>query len=320
MLTTKENGIKNIVLIGGAGFLGTSLVQAFYNIYDITVIDTKTRLEQNKHLLVNVKVFEMNFPAIDNELLGKVFKKTEVVIHLACTTNPAKSMKDMSYDIITNVIPSIELFKLAIKHKVPKVIFSSSGGTVYGESNKPILTEKTEKKPLSAYGISKHSIEKYLSLITNGTNTIGISLRIGNPYGDFQLCGTKVGAIAAFLTAFSEKKPIIIWGDGEIIRDYLYIKDLTKAFESTIESNTIKQGCYNVGSGQGYSLNEILTIIEKVAGFKTEIRYEKTRGFDVPSIVLCTERFKSLTGWRCEYNLQDGISDMWLKINNCGDK
>ena len=302
------------IIIGGSGFIGTSLAKNLRNEdHDVIVIDSKNRLLKNEDLLSDIKCYEMDFPTLDTKLLNSLFSEGDVLIHLACTTNPSKSMKNIIHDAQTNILPSIELFSMAIENKLSKIIFASSGGTIYGDTNTPTITESHTKSPLSAYGVSKFTIENYLNFLTLNSSTQGISLRIGNPYGEYQLKGVSIGAIAAFLNAIKNDQKIKIWGNGEIIRDYLYIDDLYNAFYQVLQKDNI-QGSFNIGSGKGYSINQLLGVINKITGKKTHVVYLEKRGYDVPKIILNSTKFNKITGWECNLSITQGITKIWNKI------
>jgi len=305
-----------VIIIGGAGFIGISVAKTILqNNLNVVIVDSDYRIQRNITDLTDTENRVMDFTDLDVNLLDSLITKGDVVIHLACTTNPSKSMQDIKYDAQSNILPSIEIFKIAIKNKASKIIFSSSGGTVYGNVNSSSILESDDKNPISAYGVSKLAIENYLMLMTANSDTNGICLRIGNPYGSYQLQGTTIGAISAFLNATKNNKTITIWGDGNFIRDYLYIDDLSNAFYYALRDENLI-GVFNIGSGVGHSLNQLLVIIKEATQIDNIIEYTEQRGFDVPSIVLNTNKFSKKTGWSCQYSINQGINKMWDRIKN----
>ncbi|MFK8012900.1 MAG: NAD-dependent epimerase/dehydratase family protein [Marinicellaceae bacterium] len=305
-----------VLIIGGAGFIGLSVAKKFLQKnLNVVIVDSDYRIQRNIADLTGTESIVMDFTDLDVNLLDSIISKGDIVIHLACTTNPSKSMQDIKYDAQSNILPSIDIFKIAIKNKASKIIFSSSGGTVYGNVSSSSIIESDDKKPISAYGVSKLAIENYLLLMTANSDTNGICLRIGNPYGSYQLKGTTIGAIAAFFNATKNNETITIWGDGNFIRDYLYIDDLSNAFYCALRDDSLS-GVFNVGSGVGHSLNQLITIINETTQIDNIIEYTKKRGFDVPSIVLNTNKFNKKTGWSCQYSINQGINKMWDRIKN----
>jgi UDP-glucose 4-epimerase len=141
-----------------------------------------------------------------------------------------------------------------------------------------------------------------------------ISLRIGNPYGPYQLSGTRVGVIARYLKAAYLGSTIEVWGDGTAVRDYIYIDDLVSAVVAASEARTIKSGEYNIGSGQGHSINDIIYLVGSVTKKDLEVKYTSARSFDVPRMVLNCELFSAATGWSVDVPLAEGIQHLWRVI------
>jgi UDP-glucose 4-epimerase len=158
--------------------------------------------------------------------------------------------------------------------------------------------------------VSKLAIEHYLSLYPQ---LGGISLRVANPYGAYQLIGTAVGVIAHYVAAVRDNLPIEVWGDGSVVRDYIAIADVIEAFRIAATSDTLPAGGYNVGSGAGSSVNEIITAVFAAAGREVPVNYLQGRPYDVPAIVLDSTRFKEMTSWAARTSLHDGIAALWAQ-------
>lgn len=306
-----------IIISGGAGFLGVSLAQFLKSKgKEVVVIDSKLRLTNNNDNLKGISCYPTNFPDVDLIFLDQLFKKGDQLVHLACTTNPNKSMKDIKFDASSNIIPSIEIFNLAVKNKLDKIVFASSGGTVYGSTKSKLIKETEDKNPISAYGVSKLAIEKYLNVITMDSDTKGVSLRIGNPFGSYQLKGTTIGAIAAFMKLTLNNQDINIYGDGSIVRDFIYIDDVSNAFFYSLHNKEL-EGVFNIGLETGVSINEILKLIKTTLNLKQNINYHESRSFDVPRITLDTSKFRNATNWEPKISVKEGIKLIWqdLKVN-----
>lgn len=302
-----------VALIGGAGFIGSAIASKLKLAkIDFSIYDTAERLDKNKNILPghHGKVFE--YPCTSN--LRTIFAGYYSVIHLAWTTEPASSMKSIVYDARTNIAPSVAIIQAAIDAGVKRFIFSSSGGTVYGVPQTLPVKENHIKEPICAYGVSKLSVEKYLSLYSKRSGFKGISLRLGNPYGAYQLRGTSVGLIARYLNLLKNKQPLEVWGDGSIIRDYIYIDDAAQAFVCAIDEPGLLAGAYNIGSGIGRSINEIIKSVFEVTGSEVPVHYKPGRPYDVPAIVLDATNYKSQTSWFAKTGLKDGIKQMWESI------
>jgi len=302
-----------VAIIGGAGFIGTAIAKLLSEYcIELIIFDTKPRL--NKSNIVR-KIYKTQiFPYPKVEDLTNHFRDFDVLIHLACTTEPATSMKSIVFDANTNIIPSIEIFQAAMETGVKRIIFSSSGGTVYGNSIKFPVNEDDIKKPVSAYGVSKLAIEQYLDLFASTNLIKGINLRLANPYGCYQLEGTTIGIIAHYLNAIKGNLALEVWGDGSIVRDYIHIDSVSEAFVAAVFSPSLPSGSYNIGSGRGISINELIELLFSITGRKVPVKYKNCRSFDVQKVFLDNSRFKSQTSWQPEISLEKGILEMWNKI------
>src|ERR1017187_1813527 len=207
-----------IAIIGGAGFIGSAIAQLLskQNI-ELTIFDTKKRLDKLSNVRQQFNTIQFPYPKVKD--LHRYLTGYDVLIHLACTTEPAISMESLVFDAYTNIIPSLEIFQMAIEAGISRIIFSSSGGTVYGDPKVLPVIEEDEKKPVSAYGVSKLAIEHYLQLYAINNSITGISLRLANPYGPFQLQGTRIGIIAHYLNDIKHGHALTVYGDGNIVRD-----------------------------------------------------------------------------------------------------
>ncbi|MBA2237818.1 MAG: NAD-dependent epimerase/dehydratase family protein [Lysobacter sp.] len=299
-----------VLIVGAAGFIGKAVADALAEAgIESRLADTRRRLERSDDWLPgrDVREFDFSRQAASEELLDGV----DALVHLGCTTNPARSMADMAFDADSNIGPSIRLFESAARAGIARVIFASSGGTVYGVPECARVCEDAPTVPISAYGVSKLAVERYLAICPG---VCGISLRVANPYGAGQLRGSAVGVIARYLLAVSRGQPLEVWGTGSVIRDYIAIADVAQAFLSAVVTRDIAPGPYNVGSGEGASINEIISRIFAVSHRRVHVEYQEARGYDVPAIVLDSTRFRSQSGWHPRTGLDQGISELWSRI------
>ncbi|KAF1715930.1 NAD-dependent epimerase [Pseudoxanthomonas yeongjuensis] len=301
----------NVVIVGGAGFIGCSLVKQLRSHgLKLRVLDSARRLERAGDLLGDVEQHVFDF-SVDTGA-DRFMEGAQALVHLGCSTTPAKSMGNMVHDANSNIGPSLKLFDAAMTSGIKRVVFASSGGTVYGVPERLPIEESHPTHPLSAYGVSKLSIENYLRLYP-ALN--GISLRIANPYGPYQLNGSAVGVIARYVDAVSRGQPIEVWGDGSVIRDYIAIQDLVEAMYVAITTSELGGGAYNLGSGHPTSVNEIIQGIFEVAAREVPVRYSPARTFDVPTVVLSNRLFSEKTLWKPKITLRQGISALWEAAN-----
>lgn len=314
-MTTRK---KNILVLGGMGFIGRNLVEELSN-------DPKNNLIIFDHLTQAGDAFRpgVKFYAGDftkEEDLRKVFQenKIEVVFHLVSTTIPSNSNDNMVFDIESNLVSTLRLLDLMKDFSVPKIVFLSSGGTVYGspEDLKPdyAFKETQSLNPICSHAIVKIAIEKYLFLYQHLYGINYLVLRLSNPYG-LHHSSSKQGLINVVLRNILKGETVTVWGDGKTARDYIYVKDFAKLVRKLLEKN-VNNETINIGSGTSHSINEVLSVIEKVTG-KFKVEYQEARNFDLPKVVLNTDKLKTLVKMDLT-DLVDGITETyeWLKQNH----
>jgi UDP-glucose 4-epimerase len=304
-----------VLIVGAAGFIGEAVADALLGAgIEVRLADTPRRLERHAAALVgrDACAFDFASEVASKELLQDV----DALIHLGCTTNPARSMEDMAFDAESNIGPSIRLFQAAARAGIGRVVFASSGGTVYGVAADARVTEASPTTPISAYGVSKLAIERYLAICPG---IRGVSLRIANPYGAGQLRGSPVGVIARYLLAVRRGQPLEVWGNGSVVRDYIAIADVAQAFVSGIVARDLEPGAYNIGSGEGVTVNQIIERIFDVSGRRVRVERLEARSYDVPAIVLDSSLFRRHTGWHARTPLATGLSDLWAQVRAGGD-
>lgn len=303
-------------ILGGAGFIGTSIASVMNeNKSRPVVVDVPHRLKRCRSQLEGVE--QVPLDSLSTMSLVPLFKRGDNIICLQWSSQPASSMMHLVDDAQTDIIGMIDLFTAAINSGVKRIIFASSGGTVYGNTNRSPIPEDQPLAPVSAYGAAKVAVEAYLSMLAVTYGIVGISLRVGNPYGPYQLSGTPTGVIAHFIRCLQEQKPITIFGDGTKVRDYIAVTDVASAFAHAA-SKTAPSGAYNIGSSQGVSVNQIVSTLEKMTSSKFEIIKAEDRSFDAKSIVLDCSKFMEATGWAPQLNLEDGIRSMLDSSYNAG--
>jgi UDP-glucose 4-epimerase len=214
----------------------------------------------------------------------------------------------------SNVVGTIRLLHHAVENRLQKVIFVSSGGTVYGTPTETPISESHPTDPVCSYGITKLMIEKYLALFQKLHGLDYTVLRLANPFGEGQRVSATQGAIAVFLGKVLQGDPVEIWGDGSVVRDYVYISDVVDALLLSIAPS--KGGhVFNIGSGCGHSLNEVLSTIEEATQRRAIRRYRDARIFDVPTNVLSIDAARKFLGWRPQVSFSTGIKRFaqWLE-------
>jgi UDP-glucose 4-epimerase len=298
------------LIIGGNGFIGAHLVDALLESgHEVRVFDRYP--SRYREQLPNVEYVSGDF-ANHGEVDAAV-QGVDWIFHLAYTTLPQTSNDDPVYDVRSNVIDTLQLLQSCREHKVKKFVFISSGGTVYGIPQRVPVTEDHPTEPICSYGITKLTIEKYLNLYHRIHGLDYVVARVSNPYGEFQNPYAKQGAIGVFLGNIVQGQPITIWGDGEVVRDYVYIKDAVKALVLAAEydAGPDEPRVFNVGYGSGHSLNDIIAEIKKVVDMPVEVKYTPSRAVDVPVNVLDISRATRHLEWHPNTELARGLAQTW---------
>jgi UDP-glucose 4-epimerase len=301
-----------ILVLGGSGFLGSHIVDRFVaEKHEVTVYDLYT--ERYRRTPTGVHFYTGDFGNVGalNEVISSGF---DAVIHCVSTTTPKSSNESAEFDIQSNVIGTVRLMDICVRHGAGKLVFLSSGGTVYGNvGDVPAIAESHPVKPICSYGVSKLSIEQHLSVYhhLNGLNYV--SLRVSNPYGERQSPHRALGALTVFLYRTLTHQPIEVWGDGSVIRDFIYAGDVASAvYQATVRP---LRGVFNVGTGTGTSLRDLLAEITRAVSIEPRIEWLKSRPFDAPRVVLDCTKLKTATEWKCLTGIRDGISKTadWLR-------
>ncbi len=299
----------NIIILGTAGFIGTNLaIKLAPNKLDtITLVDTNKDFFTDilKFEFQNVKIIEAPLSASDD--LECLLKGQDIVYHLVSTTAPTTSNQYISQEIMDNVIFSANLLEACVKCSVKEIVFISSGGTVYGKDAACPIKEESPTYPISAYGVQKLTTEKLLYLYNYLYGLDYRIIRLANPYGPYQRPNGKLGAVTTFTYKALRNEEIVVFGDGSVIRDYIYIDDAVEALVKIANSN-IDHYIYNVGCGFGLSINQVLECIKQTLGTDVKVTYKEARQVDVPVNYLDISRYEEDFGKLNAIKLSKGIA------------
>jgi UDP-glucose 4-epimerase len=275
----------NALVIGGNGFIGSHLVDSLLQKgHSVRVFDMGA-----ERFRVPLKGVDYRLSTLDNRAdLYEAMLGIDVVYHLASASVPSTSGIDTILDIQKNVIPAMTILDLVVKRDIKRFVYFSSGGAVYGNPLTIPVSEEHPLRPISSYGIVKVTIEHYLELYQRVYGLQPLILRPSNPYGPRQGHYLAQGVISTFLRKVKMNEPLVVFGDGSAVKDYIYITDLVE--QCCDLSVTDVTGAYNIGSGQGTSLNEILELIRKITKRDLKIEYIPTKVYDVSRFVLDTTK------------------------------
>lgn len=302
------------LVVGGNGFIGQHVCTA------LKKTGLSVRILDIKHAGSNIDGVEYIIGSFtDTATLEHTLYGCDILIHLGWTSLPASSNKAAATDAESNIVGSVRMLEIALNAGVKRVVFASSGGTVYGHPKYVPIDEAHPTSPISAYGVSKLAVEKYLYLFHNLYGLETVSLRIANPYGEGQDPQRPQGAVTVFSYRAVHKMPIVIWGDGNIVRDYIHVKDVANAFVAAVLQPGI-HGVFNIGTGRGTSLNSLLDMIESILGVPLERNYQPAREFDVYNNTLDIRHAKEVLRWTPKISLEDGVVDILAKLKYTANK
>lgn len=300
-----------VLVLGGSGFLGSHVVDELV-VAGHSVMSLDRYPERFRQMPKTVQFFQSDF-GNRGELEDVLRQGVDVLVHLVSSTIPQTSNEDPVFDVQSNLVESIALFELCVKHNVSKVVYVSSGGTVYGvPKTQGRISEDHSTLPLCSYGIVKLAVEHYLQLFHSLYGLRYHVLRLSNPYGARQDPSRKQGAAAVFVYKMLKEKTINIWGDGKIVRDFIHASDFARACLAAVESEDV--GVVNIGSGTGLSIKELLSVTEEITGKSAKVNWLPSRGFDVPRVVLDCTRARDQLHWEATVGIEPGLVEMktWM--------
>ena len=302
-----------VLILGGCGFIGKHVLDVLADDrIPMVVFDVHADPEQSSKDCIFVKA---QFSELTK--LESIFEHHCIthVIHLISTTLPKSSNEDKSYDLSSNVIQTLHVLDLCVKYQVQKILFMSSGGTIYGSPKHLPVDESHPNNPISSYGIGKLAIEKYLFLYHHLYGLNYVALRAANPYGPGQNPLTGQGIIANFIHKLHMQQPLEVWGDGSNVRDYFYAGDLANLTKLAVFSQ--ENGVFNAGSGVGITINQMIGTLTKIINKQSNVIYKEQRGVDVPAVVLNCAAAREKFGWCALTSLEIGIENYvgWYLTN-----
>jgi UDP-glucose 4-epimerase len=307
-----------ILVTGGAGFIASHIVDELIRKGNKVVVVDNLSTGKKENLNSEVSFYELN---IEDKELKDVFEKEkpEAVFHLAAQIDVRKSTKDPIEDGKTNILGSLNIIENFIKtnkdldslHK--KIIFTSTGGAIYGDVSIVPTPESYPEWPLSPYGIAKLSIDKYLNYYHKVLGLNFVSLRLGNVYGPRQNSKGEAGVVAIFCDKMLSGENPVINGSGEQTRDFVYVKDVIRAQILALESN--ENGFFNVGTGEENNINTIFRELKELISPDFKEIHGPSKPGEQKRSCLDFSKIKDKLGWEPEYNIEKGLKETveWFK-------
>lgn len=296
----------NVLVLGGNGFIGSHIVDELLTAgHSVRVFDRF--LEKYRPPLLGVDYRTGQFG--DAFSMAEALQGIEIVYHLISTTVPGTSNLNPVADINDNLIATVVLLDQMVKIGVKRIVYLSSGGTVYGKPLKVPIPEDHPLNPICSYGVVKVAIENYLNMYQELYGLRPTIIRPSNPFGPRQGHEGVQGVIATFIAKIFHDHPIKVWGDGSIIRDYMSVSDLARL--CVIAGDDKFCGIFNAGSGTGISVTNLIELLKNVSGKQPDVLYELGRAFDVKEMVLDIAHTKTITGWHPSVSFADGLQQHW---------
>ena len=316
---------KVFLITGGAGFIGSHLTDRLIKKkHKVVVIDN---LSTGRKENLNPAFFkkggassEAKFYKIDiqSPKISDIFKKEkpDIVFHLAAQIDVRKSVVNSIEDAKINILGSLNILENCKKARVKKIIFSSTGGAIYGEAALVPTPESYPALPLSPYGIAKLTIEKYLNYYHKVFDLPYISLRLANVYGPRQDSRGEAGVVAIFIAQLLKKNKPIIFGSGRQTRDFVFVDDVVDSALEVLNCPDCNNAIYNVGTGIETSINKLYQLISKKIGKETMPIFEPSKQGDLKRSCLDCSKIKKELGWQPKYNLEQGLKETidWFRV------
>jgi UDP-glucose 4-epimerase len=294
-----------ILITGGAGFIGSNIADALIQLrHKVIVLDN---LATGKLENVNIKAKFYSADILDRQKVVEIFKteKPNIVIHNAAQIDVRKSVEDPSFDANINILGSINILKSCVENKVKKIIFASSGGTIYGECKSKAPDEKSFANPLSPYGIAKYCVENYIRFFSMVHNLKFTILRYANVYGPRQDPYGEAGVVAIFAKRMLANEPVNIFGDGRQMRDYVFIGDIVNANIKALSKGDNE--IINIGTKKLVSVLDLIRIMSKITAYAKKPVMKPKREGELFKNFLNFDKAVKVLGWKPQVDINEGI-------------
>jgi UDP-glucose 4-epimerase len=305
---------RHAVVAGGTGFIGSYVVQALLaEGWRVTVVG-RNGVPINRQRYTSDQLNCVIGDLVDTALHMDAAAKADVYIHLVHSTVPGDSMRNVGQEIQDTVVPTVRLLSQLSSPTLKRFIYVSSGGTVYGHGGAVPIAEDHPTEPISAYGVAKLALEKYVALYGKMHGFPTAIVRPSNAYGLGQKLDRMQGAVGIFMNRLLQDQPIHIWGDGSTVRDYVHVADLARAMALVAADSSV--GVWNVGTGVGTDLRGLIALLEKATGRQARVTFGPARSYDVAQNILDVSRLRRSLRWEPRITLEQGINQLYAAAEN----
>ena len=303
------------VVTGASGFIGSHLVDGLLSAgYRVKALGRHLPglIAPSAQTHPNLSLLSVSLA--DRLALQQALEGSELVFHLASGSLPQSSNRDPHADVQVNLLGTLNLLEAARLTGVRRLVMVSSGGTVYGIPQAVPISETHPTDPICSYGITKLAMEKYVALYRQLHGLDGVVLRVANPFGPRQRLDAAQGVVPVFLGKALRHEPLQIWGDGTTVRDFLDVADVVTALLAAAQYKGA-ESLFNIGSGQGLSLNQLIVLLEQQLNRSLDVQYLPSRGCVVPTNVLCIDRAKEALNWAPKISVACGLRRFCASLN-----
>ncbi len=302
------------LVTGGSGFIGSHLVKKLCEQgHDVVVLSRDPMPAALQDVKGKIEVVDFDF---NNFTSHSIFSEVDTVFHLAWSSLPRNNKSDLILDLNTSVVWSIRLIEECIKSNVSKFIFASSGGAVYGQTQRgELISEHLHPKPISKYGIAKLFVEQYLHYFKHHHNFDFVIARISNAYGERPRLNHYQGVISVWLNNILNGQAVKLYGDGLQVRDYVHVEDVVASL-SMLMSKITDNEVYNIGSSHGLNLVQLLEIIKSELALDVELEKIAYNSNDVSYNVLNTDKIKNHLNWTPKVSIRDGVQRVYNHLKS----
>jgi UDP-glucose 4-epimerase len=301
---------KNVLILGGSGFIGRAVALLLAkNNYHVRVLSPSA----------SRYVWENNIEAIsghieDKGLMQQQTEWADLIVHAISTTNPKTSESDPLYDLNSNLTPLVQILEMIKNKPSKKIVFFSSGGGVYGKPLQQPIQETHPKNPSTSYGLVKSLMEEYIIHYHRNFGLPYLILRPSNPYGPKTRSIGEQGIISTLIYKSLHGQETQIWANPNNVRDYIFIDDCASASHQLIESNA--EGIFNISSGMGFSLNDIISIVQSLFEEKLPLTFSANSVKDEPINILDNSKIMEATGWKPQTDMKEGVLMTYQFLKN----